>query len=300
MPQFCAILLIVADLVFKIKEKMNKRLAHKALRFFLMGAAVIIFLFAGVFLAMRFNLTNVEGSVDAKSNLYSSLQSVFARKKEVAKVPDWVKTDDWVIIKRGFMNDKKIINKVSLATGVPARTILAPIVVEQFRYFGSNRELLKKFFSPLQALGNSVKFSYGIAGVKIATAMQIENNLKDKTSPYYLGTQYEHLLDFKNKDKDKERMARLTNEHDHYYSYLYTALYIKQIELAWARAGYPITDRPEILATLFNLGFKHSDPKGSPEVGGSDIGAGEKTYTFGGLAFEFFYSAELAKTFPIK
>lgn len=286
--------------ILKIKEKLNKKFAQRALKFFLSLLVIIIILFAGVFLAMRFNLTNVEGSVDAKSDLYNSLQSVFARKKEVAKVPDWATTDDWKVIKRGLTKDKAMINKVSRQTGLSTRTILAPIVVEQFRYFGSNRELLKKVFLPLQALGNSVKFSYGIAGVKIATAQMIENNLKDRNSPYYLGKDYEHLLDFQTKDKNKERMDRLTDESNHYYSYLYTALFIKQIQTEWGRAGYTISDRPEILATLFNLGYKHSDPKENPEVGGSNIMAGKKTYTFGGLAFEFFYSAELAKTFPIK
>lgn len=249
---------------------------------------------------MQFNLTNVEGSVDSKSNLYNSIQDVIDRKNQVAKTPQWAKTDDWTVIRRGLTNDKALIEKASRVSGVPVRTILSPVIVEQFRYFGSDRELLKKVFLPLQALGNSVKFSYGIAGVKVATAQQIEANLKDSTSPYYLGSEYENILDFKTKDPDKERMDRLTDENNHYYSYLYTAIFIKQIETQWSNAGYSISDRPEILATLFNLGFKHSDPKGNPEVGGSDITVDGVTYTFGGLAYEFFYSNELGQTFPIR
>jgi len=275
-------------------------LAKKTLRLFLGGLAFTALVFLGVFIAMRFNLTNVEGSVDSKSNLYNSIQDLFDRKKQVAKTPQWAKTDDWTVIRRGLTNDKALIEKASRVSGVPVRTILAPIIVEQFRYFGSNRELLKKIFLPLQALGNSVKFSYGIAGVKIATAEQIEANLKDSSSPYYLGSEYRHVLDFKTDDHDKERMDRLTDDSNHYYSYLYTALFIKQVETQWANDGYPITDRPEITATLFNLGFVHSEPKDNPEVGGSDITAGDKTYTFGGLAFDFFYSNELGKTFPIE
>jgi len=275
-------------------------LAKKTLRLFLGGLAFTVFVFFGVFIAMRFNLTNVEGSVDSKSNIYNSIQDLFDRKKQVAKTPQWAKTDDWIVIRRGLTNDKALIEKASRVSGVPVRTILAPIIVEQFRYFGSNRELLKKIFLPLQALGNSVKFSYGIAGVKIATAQQIEANLKDSSSPYYLGSEYRHVLDFKTDDHDKERMDRLTDDNNHYYSYLYTALFIKQIETQWKNEGYNITDRPEITATLFNLGFVHSEPKDNPEVGGSDITAGEKTYTFGGLAFDFFYSNELGKTFPIE
>jgi hypothetical protein len=290
----------VKKFILNIKEKINKKITQKVFNFFLGGIIFVISLFFCVFIAMQFNLTNVEGSVDSKSNLYNSIQDVIDRKNQVAKTPQWAKTDDWTVIRRGLTNDKALIEKASRVSGVPVRTILSPVIVEQFRYFGSDRELLKKVFLPLQALGNSVKFSYGIAGVKVATAQQIEANLKDSTSPYYLGSEYENILDFKTKDPDKERMDRLTDENNHYYSYLYTAIFIKQIETQWSNAGYSISDRPEILATLFNLGFKHSDPKGNPEVGGSDITVDGVTYTFGGLAYEFFYSNELGQTFPIR
>ncbi|HPS21738.1 MAG TPA: hypothetical protein PLO44_02945 [Candidatus Paceibacterota bacterium] len=247
--------------VLRIIKKVNKNKALKALKFLSGGAVFVVFVFFCVFIAMQLGLTNVEGKIDEKSGLYNSIESIWARKKQVAKTPDWAKTDDWTTIRGGLTKDKKLIEKASRVTGVPTRTILAPVVVEQFRYFGSDREKLKKVFLPLQKLGNSVKFSYGIAGIKIATAKQIEANLKDSKSPYYLGIAYKHLLDFKTNDPDKERMERLTNDDNHYYSYLYTALFIKQIEKQWKNEGHTISDRPEILATLFNLGFKHSDPK---------------------------------------
>lgn len=285
----------VFNLIKRVKQQIK---AHKALKFFLGGTVFVVIIFFGVFAAMLLGLTKVEGNIDSNSDLYNSIESVWARKKQVEKNPDWATTDDWTAIEGGLTKDKKLIDKASRVTGVPARTILAPIVVEQFRYFGSEREKLKKVFMPLQILGNSVKFSYGIAGVKISTAKQIEENLKNTKSPYYLGAQYKHLLDFKTDDPDKERMERLTDDDNHYYSYLYTALYIKQIEKQWRKAGYPISDRPEITATLFNLGFKHSEPKKDPDVGGSDITVNGKTYTFGGLAYEFFYSNKL-KIFPI-
>ena len=208
---------------------MGENRAKSVLKFFLMGAGFVAFIFLGVFVAMLLNLTNVEGSIDSKSDLYNSIKSTWSRKQQVEKVPTWAKTDDWVAISGGLTKDKNAIKKVSRITGVPARTILSPIVVEQFRYFGSEREKLKKVFMPLQILGSGVKFSYGIAEIKMSTAKQIEANLKDTKSPYYLGKKYEHLLDFKTKDHDKERMERITSD-DHYYSYLYTALFIKQIE----------------------------------------------------------------------
>ena len=282
-------------------KKINSSItARKTLKFFLRGMAFVVFVFFCVFIAMQLNLTNVEGSIDTNSDLYNSIESIWARKETVDKTPEWANTDDWTAIRGGLTKDKALIEKASRVSGVPARTILSPIVVEQFRYFGSDRAQLKKVFMPLQILGNSVKFSYGIAGIKISTAKKIEENLKNSESPYYLGSKYKHLLDFKTDDPDKERMERLTNDKNHYYSYLYTALFIKQIETQWRNDGHPISDRPEILATLFNLGYQHSEPKDNPEVGGSDISVGDKTYTFGGLAFEFFYSNELGKTFPIR
>lgn len=280
-------------ILFKIKK------AHLALRILLGSFAFILLLFIGVFFAMQFGWTKVEGRVDPKSKLYNSLDDVFDRKQQVAGTPKWALTPDWKLIRGGLLEDKVMIEKVSLKTGVPARVILSSIVVEQFRYFGSNREVFKQFFMPLSMLGNSVKFSYGIAGVKIATAQKIEGYLKDRNSEFYPGPEYEHLLDFKTKDHDKERMDRLTDDKNHYYSYLYTALYIKEIEAQWNDSEYSLMDRPEVLATLFNLGFDHSNPKMNPQIGGSDITVDGKVYTFGGLAYQFYYSNELGKTFPI-
>ena len=94
--------------------------------------------------------------------------------------------------------------------------------------------------------------------IKEKTAIQIENNLKDKNSPYYLGSNFENILDFKTADHSKERYERLTNEHDHFYAYLYGALYIKQVEAQWQASGFDISQRPEIIATLFNISLKFS------------------------------------------
>ena len=57
-------------------------------------------------------------------------------------------------------------------------------------------------------------------------------------------------------------------------------------------------DKPEILATLFNIGFTHSKPKLNPEIGGAEITIGEYTYSFGRLAGEFYHSSKLADLFP--
>jgi hypothetical protein len=256
--------------------------------------SIILLLFVGVFLAMKFHLTYVDGKIDSLSQYFNKTQSKTARKEEAKKtVGPWTATPEWQVISTGFEKDKAEINQASSVSGVPSRMIVAVIISEQFRFFDSNRESFKKFFQPLGILGNATQFSYGVAGVKTDTAIEVENNLKDPTSPYYLGPSYEHLLDFTTSDPDTERMTRLTDPHNHYYSYLYTALLLKEEMTQWQSAGYPIDNRPEILATLFNIGFSHSTPNADPQTGGATITINGEDYTFGSLAFSFYYSNEL-------
>jgi len=212
----------------------------------------------------------------------------------------WVASEEWSALKEAIVKDKAVIDQVSSETGVLARLIVSMIVGEQLRLFNDNREVFKQVFQPLKILGNEVQFSLGVAGIKQETAIKIENNLHDTTSPYYLGQEWESKLAFKTGDIGEERFERLTDEKNHYYSYLYTALFLKQVMKQWASTDNDISGRPEILATLFNLGFSKSVPKIDPQVGGSEIILNGAHYTFGSLAHQFYYSAELGKEFPIK
>ncbi len=211
---------------------------------------------------------------------------------------DWISSSEWQTLRDGLIKDKDVIKQVSRDSGVPERIIISSMISEQFRFFTSNRESFKQYFEPLKILGNGTKFSYGVAGVKIETAKEIEQNLKDVNNKFYLGSNYEHIFDYKTEDTDTERLARLTDNKNHYYSYLYTAIFLKEIIHQWDQAGYNIGDRPEVLATLFNIGFVKSVPKENPEVGGSNIVINDRTYTFGGLAYEFYYSGEISDIFP--
>jgi hypothetical protein len=80
---------------------------------------------------------------------------------------------------------------------------------------------------------------------------------------------------------------------------LYTAFFLRQFQTHWERAGFTLSNRPEILGTLFNLGYQKSKPKKNPSVGGSNFIVGDKEYTFGGLCYEFYYSGELQDLFPL-
>ena len=211
----------------------------------------------------------------------------------------WADSDEWRLMKEVFSRDQYVINRAANDAGVPARSIIAAVIGEQFRFFGARRESFKNYFEPLKILASLSQTSYGIAGIKPKTVMQIENNLKDKSSVYYLGQQMEHVLDYKNGRNESEVMTRITNTKDPYYSYLYVGLYIKQIQNQWKNAGYNVDDSPEVYTTLYNLGFYFSKPNDNPKAGGSMIKVSGVDYTYGDLGYEFYYSGELSDIFPI-
>ncbi len=217
-----------------------------------------------------------------------------------ANVFVWQDSEHWRIIKEGLTRDKDKINEAAKIAGTDPREIAAITIVEQLRLYYTQRELFEKIFKPLKILASANKMAWGIMAIKEKTAVQIEANLQDEKSPYYLGKELENILKFKSSNTSNERYARLTNEKDHFYSYLYGALYIKQIETQWQLQGFDISDRPEIIATIFNIGFKNSVPKANPLVGGSTMNILGQTYSFGGLAHEFYYSGEMADVFPFE
>jgi hypothetical protein len=213
----------------------------------------------------------------------------------------WINQPEWKTIAEAIVKDKDQIKKASYLAGVEPRMLVASAIVEQLRLFNSNRELYKKFFSPLKILGSANKISLGIMGIKENTAIQIENNLKDSSSPYYLGKDMENVLEFKGESNiSNDRFEKLSSDKNHYPNYLYGAVYLKQMLSQWEKAGYDIKYRPEIVGTLFNVGFPQSKPNANPKVGGSSIDVGIGKYSFGSLAYEFYYSGELLEDFPFE
>lgn len=211
---------------------------------------------------------------------------------------DWMNFPEWRDLREAIAKDKHLIDSAAGLAGVESRIVVCCLLGEQIRLYNSKREVYKSYLSPLKVLVTQSTFSLGITGMKDFTAIAIEKNLKDSQSVFYPGRQYARLLDFSTEEPDSERYHRLTQNKNHFYQYLYTALYLKQVEIQWRRSGYPINERPEILATLYNVGFPFSIPKKDPKVGGSRIKIHEKNYTFGGIAFDFYYSGELLREFP--
>jgi hypothetical protein len=258
-------------------------------------------------------LSAIDLKLKDKKSYQKALQRIIANRKLDAKASglnafDWMNIMEWKYFKEAVAKDKRYIDSAAKAAGVESRMIVACLVGEQVRLFNSRRERFKTFVAPLKTLALETNLSYGVTGIKENTAQRIERYLKDSTSMYYLGNKYSHLLDYdstinynnQHNDTMSVRVKRLVQYKDHYYSYLYAAIYIKQIKTQWEKAGFPIDNRPEILASLFNLGYQKSIPKKNPAVGGSNFKIREQDYTFGSVAYEFYYSGEMSNIFPYK
>jgi hypothetical protein len=238
------------------------------------------------------------------SNILS--KSKMNHRAKSGNVFEWMDFIEWSYFKEAVSKDKRYIDSAAAACGVEPRMIVACLVGEQVRLFNSRRERFKDLVAPLKTLALETNMSFGVTGIKEQTAKNIENYLKDPSSPYYCGVHYEHLLDYdstrnynnKHNDTLSLRVKRLVQYKDHYYSYLYAGIFIRQIATQWQKAGCPIDERPEILASIFNLGYNKSKPKKNPAVGGSNFMIRDKEYTFGGVAYDFYYSGELLKEFP--
>ncbi len=276
-----------------------KRIAVAAVVVFaLIGAA-----FVAVFLAMQFGLLNVRGSIAERNAFFlgSATTTLPAQPcaNSKAAVCAWSETPEWQVVKGGLIKDAAIVARVSQETGVSSRMIASVIIPEQTRFFVSNREVFKRYFEPLKILGSLSQFSLGVSGIKEETAKKIEEYANDSASMFYPGEGISELIKYQDgANRDAELFNRLTDAKDHYYSILYTALYIKEIEKQWERAGFDVSKNPGAVATLFNVGFQASNPNASPRTAGAMIETGGSTYAYGELAALFYNSNELTDIFP--
>jgi len=262
--------------------------------------ALIGFVFTAVFVGMQFGIFNVPGNNAARNSSLNIPKTAPVQDcvDTTKKTCDWNQTSEWGVLKAGFTKDAPIINQVSKQVGISPLMLVATVAPEQVRFFTSNRESFKKYFEPLKILVSLSKFSLGVSGIKEDTAKQIETYVNDPTSPFYPGGGASALIAYNpSVDHDTELYNRLTDEHNHYYSYLYTALFIKEIENQWATAGFDITQKPEVIATLFNLGFDQSVPKSNPVIAGSSITLGGKDYVYGELGTLLYNSNEFDNLF---
>lgn len=238
-------------------------------------------------------------SIDALADRIGALLASTPQQQRQNLIP-WMAEPAWPALKEAILRDSALINEAGRLTGVEPRMIVGCLIGEQIRLFNSKREMFKKYLGPVKVLSVQSQFSYGVNGIKDFTAEAVEQHLQDPSSEFYMGKAYEHLLDFETDDHATERYNRLVDYRNHLYSYIYTGCILHQTMLQWRRAGYDISDRPDVLFTLFNVGFSQSVPKPDPVPGGSHIKVGDRMYTFGGIGFDFYYSGELADAFPFR
>lgn len=211
----------------------------------------------------------------------------------------WADSQEWVVIRSAFIRDQDIIRQAAKDAGISPRLLLGGIIGEQFRFFTNARDSFKSYFEPLKILASLSKFSYGIAGLKPETALLIEQHLKNPESVFYLGKDMEQVITYpEGSNEDTVRFDRITDTKNTYYPYLYAGLFMRQVTEQWKKSGYAIADRPEVLSTLYNLGFNRSIPKPEPGAGGAPITVNGVEYNFGQLGYEFYYSGELSQEFP--
>ncbi|MEK7563948.1 MAG: hypothetical protein AAB510_00025 [Patescibacteria group bacterium] len=280
---------------------------NKIFLFFIYLFAVIGFVFTTVFILMQFGLLNVRGSIEERNEFFGVVPvidhtngCVDADKESKEEIScDWSKTAEWKVVEAGLTKDKDIIQEVALKVGVSPRIIASAVIPEQIRFFTSNRESFKRYFEPFKVLGSMSKFSLGVSGIKQETAVEIEKHTQDSSSPFYPGDGISSLVAYNDQiGQSEELFKRLTDSKNHYYSYLYTAIYLKEIQVQWANAGFDVKNRPDVLVTLFNLGFDASVPKADPKVAGSVVTVGGKSYSFGSLGTQFYNSSLLLDIFP--
>lgn len=307
-------------------KNMNKRV-KTILTVVVIIFAIIGFAFTSVFIAMQFGLLNVRGTIDERNNFFNQNTDVTKSSAtnttmlkdtdskisisnattttdkscvdETKDVCEWNETREWEVVKGGLIKDKDLINRVAKETDVSPRLLAAIVVPEQTRFFTAEREVFKRYFEPLKILGSLSKFSLGISGIKQETAMSIEKYANDPNSQFFPGVKYSAMIAYpEGVDKNSELYKRLTDAKNHYYSYLYTAIFIKEIEAQWKSEGYNIERAPGATITLFNLGFAKSHPNPKPTAGGAPITTGGKSYPYGELGLLFYNSNELSDVFP--
>ncbi len=271
---------------------MRKELLLKIFNIAVYIFAVIGFVLVTGFFAVSLGLTKTKGVIDIQSEEFRKLG------EDSTETGTWGQGEEWQNFSAAITKDKNVINAAAKKADISPRLIMSIVAVEQLRLYYTERQTFKELFKPLKILGTQTQFSWGIAGIKESTAIEIENYLRDKNSVYYPGDKYQSLLDFNTNDVSQERFFRLTDYRDRSYQYLYVALFLKEIIAGWQNAGFDLGDRPEILATLFNIGFANSRPNADPKIGGAEIAIQDHTYNFGRLAGEIYYSDELIDAFP--
>ena len=95
--------------------------------------------------------------------------------------------------------------------------------------------------------------SLGFCQIKLKTAYFIEVQLHNAASRFYPGKRYQNILQVSLSPEDL--IDKLMDDSS---NVLYAAAYLRIMQTRWAKAGFPIDHRPDILGTLYSTGLFHA------------------------------------------
>jgi len=218
------------------------------------------------------------------ADMYESIAKIFGYEQPVGEVIE--KTVNEAMEKLSIH-----INKYSNELGINARTVGGVIYVEMFRSLTTPKGYIEK--KMLGYIGGRILLSiknatYGVGQMTSTEMMNCIQNLKDPNSPFYLGEKFSNYLSLDDYEKALEHTEEEhygvihTEDKNAYIQIKFAAAMIAQFSQQWKNAGFDISKKPEILGTLYNLGFKKSHPHKNPKSGGTMNFIFGKSVNFGG------------------
>ncbi len=196
----------------------------------------------------------------------------------------WSRTDIWDSTLAALVKDREVILLAARETGLSPRLVALPALCEQMRRAETFRDQYKRVFSKFIPTGN---LSMGVTGIKPETLRRIVPWCDPRFLPWIDSV------------SDETIRHRLDDRDDHRWAYLYAAACLSAIQRRWqAEAGIDLTYRPEILLTIYNIGFHKCPPHAQPQPGGAVFKLGSTEYTFGTFAWEFYWSGRALQELP--
>jgi len=179
------------------------------------------------------------------------------------------------------------INLAAKIFNLNPNLIKACIFVEQLRAFYTFKWLFKSVAQTNTYLTVMSKQSFGIGGMKLQTAEQLEQRLASNEP-----TLYQKYFSYENPNNiSQQRLTRLTDTKNYYYQILYSAGLLYEYSTERKKAWYSITNQPGLIATMYNIGY--SQPHANADIGWSFMNIEGERYSFGGLAMLIYYYLEI-------
>jgi hypothetical protein len=195
---------------------------------------------------------------------------------------EWTQSALWDSTRIALENDIPMIREAARRMGLSPRLVALPALCEHLRRAESFRETYKRLFTRFIPMGN---LSMGVTGIKPESLERLLPWCDSVDLP---------LLDSIPLDTLRKRLQ----SQDHSWSYLYAALYMKCVLRQWREAGVDLSNRPEIVMTIYNLGLNHCPPRPNPLAGGAVFQIDGMEHSFGSFSREFYWSGQMYPMLP--